>query len=45
MSDVRTMVRTTQAARRWRHYALCLLAALHIGAFWAWFLWAMWGAV
>ena len=45
MRDVRTMVRTTQAARRWRHYALCLAAGLIVGLFWSVFLLLVWGAV
>ena len=45
MRDVPTMLRTTQAARRWRHYALCLAAGLIVGLFWSVFLWVMWRAV
>lgn len=45
MRDVPTMLRTSQAARRWRHYALCLGAAAFVGLFWTLFLLAIWGAV
>lgn len=43
--DVQTMVRTTQAARRWRHVMQCALAGAFVGVVWALFLWAMWRAV
>lgn len=45
MRDVPTMLRTTQAARRWKQCALSIGAGAIVGLFWALFLIAMWGAV
>lgn len=45
MRDVPTMIRTTQAARRWKQCALAIAAGAIVGVFWALFLLAMWRAV
>ena len=45
MRDVPTMVRTSQAARRWKEFALCIAAGAFVGLFWSLFLLLIWRAV
>lgn len=45
MRDVPTMVRTSQAVRRWKELALSVLAGAVTGAVIAVFCWVIWRAV